>query len=467
MILYKRVGIRGALLLAVGLACASGCAMQAKGPDGWGAIVIDLKAVDTAPDAEPTHTIERPWIGFGLANPPGIDPGNPPPTPSTLHMRLRAGPADEDDPAGEKLEMIEVTGADIGRPGTTQGVIQEGPIVIALDPPAASFTFTGTRIDWPDRKEAVVGGVVRITFNRGFVAAAKHADDQVTTQTLLRAALMGVSTAELRQYNQLELQPDMEEILRLFSAQVVPATIQAYYEAGYGFGVEELLQLRAAGVDVAHAVGFVEGDFRFDAAQLIALHDAEVTPGYAIGMKQAGFAEDVETLIRVKKAGVEPAYAAAMRELGVATGDAELIALHAKGITPESVETFQKAEYDLTAQQLITLHDAGVSAQDALYMREAGYDFSLEDLLKLARWKVPTSYTLSLMSDDFSPMSADQIVDLRLRRVTPEMVRLLRQQRVAEGEPQRDDAVGKATPPPTVVQPQLAPLTPEPVGGAQ
>lgn len=418
-------------VLAVGMsACATGRAEQ-----DWGAVVIDLKPADTLPMGSSARTIERPWIGFGLA----AKGSRPEPTPTTLHVRLRTGTVDEKDPKGQQLEMMEVRGIDIGRPRTDVNSAPQagdGPVVIAVDPPSASITLTGNEIDWPYGNEAVVGGVARVSFHESFVEAAQEADREVTAQTLLRAALMGVTTADLRQYSQLELMPTIPQIIQLVRGRVAASEVQAYYLAGYGFGVEELLRLKAAGVTVEDAVGFAEGGFKLDASQLAALHEADVSPAYAIGLRAAGFvdgADGVATLIRLRKAGVAPGYAQRMRDLGVAPDVEALVRLHANGITPETVETFQAAKYNFDAGELIALKEAGVSAREALYFREAGYAFSMEDLIKLAKWRVPASFTLGLVSDDFALLSADQIIDLRLRRITTEQVRLLRQTRAGEG----------------------------------
>lgn len=444
-------GIFRLLAVSLALATLTGC-VTSQAPQDWGAVVIDLRPADTTPATASTSTLERPWIGFGLAKPGA--PESEQPTPSTLHMRLRTGDASEADPKGERLQMMEVTGIDIGRPTSVEPSATEartGPLVIAVDPPGASITLTGAMIEWPySKKEPVVGGIARITFNRGFLDAARRADPQASTELLLRAALMNVTTADLRQYNQLELQPTLEQIIQLVIAKVTPSEIQNYYQAGYAFKVPELMELKRVGVDVSHAVGFAEGGFEYKAADLIALHRAGVEPGYAIGLKQAGFADGVEMVIRLKKAGVEPKYAHRMRDLGVAPNVDTLVRLHDNDISPESVETFQRAKYDFNAEQLIMLDDAGVVAQDTLYLREAGYDFTIEDLVKLARWKVPTQFTLSLVSDDFELMSADQIVELRLRRVTPDMVSLIRQNR-APGQT-------GATEPPAAQLPMPQPL---------
>src|SRR5690606_34252956 len=103
--------------------------------------------------------------------------------------------------------------------------------------------------------------------------------------------------------------------------------------------------------------------------------------------------------------------------------------LHQRSISVETVSTFRDAGYRLQADQLILLDRAGVQARDALALRRAGYSFTLDDLMELARWRVPVRFTLSLMDERYEPLAADQIVNLHLRRITPQMVQALRRPR--------------------------------------
>src|SRR5690606_13852112 len=146
------------------------------------------------------------------------------------------------------------------------------------------------------------------------------------------------------------------------------------------------------------------------------------------------------------------------------------VLLHRAAISPQAVEVFQQAGYAPDARTLIALKQAGVQPADALALREAGYDFSLRDLMLLAKWRVPASFALALASEAYQHLSADQIVNLRLRRITPEMVRLLRQRRddaaTAEAAYELGDEAASATDAqrapvhPAVVAPPLSPLPP-------
>lgn len=458
------------------LIAAAGCTMPDRTPKDWAAVVVDLEPVDATDRTTHPPTMERKWIGFGLVPPEG-DAKAAITGPATVQVRLRTGPTDAKDPQARASETFEIKNVDIGRPRAPTGEAM-GPVVVTLDSPAASLTLTGGPIEWPYGREKVVGGVARVTFNREFLSAARDIEPKSSTITLLRAALLGVSSAELRMYDRLELQPNLAQVIDLVQAGVAPSAIEAYYAAGYGLTVADLLRLQAGGVSVEDAVAFRKDGFEFTADELLRVKGGDVTPAYARGMKEAGFAQDVDMLLRLRSAGVSTDYANRMRGLKVATDESSLTKLHTASISPTTVETFQRARYTPNADQLIEFKTAGVKADDALYLRDAGYDFSHADLINLAKWQVPVGFTLGLMSKEFEPLSADQIVDMRLRRVTPEMVRALRQPRQATGVAARDerrrlpdeadgvDAIPGVDPGP-ITLPDLPPPEPElePAGG--
>jgi hypothetical protein len=136
-----------------------------------------------------------------------------------------------------------------------------------------------------------------------------------------------------------------------------------------------------------------------------------------------------------------------MRRLGVAHTDEDVLVLHQRRISPRGVAMFQQAGYMLTRDELVQVSARGVTADEAFALKNIGYDFSIDDLMKLRQWEVPTDYVIALWSDDFRPLAADQIVELRLRRITPEMVQAMRQHNAASHETLATPSPDPAAPP--------------------
>ena len=61
----------------------------------------------------------------------------------------------------------------------------------------------------------------------------------------------------------------------------------------------------------------------------------------------------------------------------------------------------------------------------------------MSDLLDLARWRVPRDYTLAMVGDGYQPLSAEAVIDLHLRKVTPAMVKGLRKDKAQQSASNR------------------------------
>jgi hypothetical protein len=432
------------ILLCGGVLWLGGCASTGDDDLNAALTVLDLKAEDYAQRRFFPAVLERPWAGrplpAHLATPDDeADAGSA--EPIDVHVRLRQAGADPEQ-VPPRSHIVRMPPWQAAAPGVINDAAGEAnPVVLVVDRPGLSMTFAGQPLDEKKTAAALHGGVARITLHDPFIAAAQRIEPQLSVQQLLLLGLRDLSAEQLRGYAALDQQPTYDQVIELADQSVDPAWIAELNHAGYGFSVDELIALKAAGVPTAKAVALRDGGLVYDADQLIALHEADVSAAYALGMKEAGYAESADALIRLREAGVTTAYAAAMRQREVAGDTQTLLDVHAAEVTPRIVDTYEEAGYALRAAELLILQEAGVMADDALAFKEAGYDFSLADLLKLRRWQVPGDYVLALVSDEFTPLTADQVVDLRLRKVSPELVRSLRQ-------PQRD-ATAQHTDPPT------------------
>lgn len=405
-------------------AALGGCATTAS--EDFAVVLIELHETDHLPAPDLQQAVERRWVSTQLWPLDG-----PPPAGSRELLVQLTTPTHTGEKQSESY-TLDIDPAHIGSPRTTQAQL-DGPLVVAVDRPGASLAFAGGVVGKGDSSQPVYGGITRVSFSRDFLSAARQVDKNPTVVELMRAALLGLNADALRQYNALELSPSLAQVVELTRHEIPPADIAALYDAGYTFTVPELVRLDNAGARVQDAVAMREGGLNYDVNELIRLHNARVDAPYALGMKEAGFAQSVEQLARLRRVGVEPLYAQRMKQMRVVTNDRQLIQLHQAGVAPETVATYQQAKYEPTVTELLLLKQRGVNADDALAFRKTGYNFTLEELMRLARWRVPRDFVVALMSDEFEPLSTDAIVDLHLRRVTPDMIRSLRKARSGAG----------------------------------
>lgn len=389
--------------------------------------VIELEAADRA--AANTLALERKWAGRPTPSRPPADGAAAEALPLDLRLLL---PADEADNAAESVDEYQMMlpawqfmGA---RTAPTPG---DSPVLLVVQRPGVSIAFAGVPVE--GSRDPMMGGVARITLSPRFVEALSSIQPEPTVRQSLLLALQDVGPEDLVAYRELAQAPDYAQVMRLVDGGVDPGWAWRLNHAGYALTVEELLQLRAADVSADDAVSLRKGGFDYDADALLALRRADVPADYALGLKEAGYAESPTQIITVFEAGVTTEYAAAMRSRGVAEEAGTLIDLHHAAITAKTIDTYRLADQDPSAGELLRLHAAGVDVMDVLAYHHAGYRFTVDDLLLLARWRVPISYTLALVSDEHAALPASQIVDLRLRSVTPEMVAALRAERGAQG----------------------------------
>ncbi len=403
--------------------------------------VLDLKAEDYAERNFFPAVLERPWAGRPL---PAHDVADEQDAGDTelidVHVRLRQAGADAEQVPPQSY-AVRMPPWQAAAPGVLNDPAGEAnPIVLVVDRPGLSMTFAGEPVGGRRGSATMHDGIARITLHDSFVAAAQRIAPKLSVQQLLLLGLRDLSAEQLRGYADLDQAPGYEQVLALADHAVDPTYIAELNHAGYAFEVDELITLKAAGVPTGKAVALRQGGLIYTADQLIALHRGDVSASYALGMKDADYADTADDLIRLRAADVTTDYAAALRQREVADSPQTLLDLHTAEVTPTIIDTFKEAGYRLGAAELLVMQQAGVKADDALAFKKAGYDFSIADLLKLRRWQVPSDYVLALVSDEFTPLTADQVVDLRLRKVSPELVRSLR-------TPQRD-ATAQSTPPP-------------------
>ena len=376
------------------LIAQAGCALFDTRPANESEITFHLEPDDVRPLSSPALTVERRWSGAEMWDLNAA----PPDRPLLLHATLLS--------AGTNSETHVVQ---IERGSVAQTpIIAAGPaapVVLTIDQPGGSFTFAAAPVDNAEMWE-MDEGVCRIILAPDFVSSAQQLEARPSTLALLRLALLGADAPALRGYASLEPMPSLTEATRLFAARVDAEDVQDMRAAGYRLNTDDLIMLRQRGVSVESAVTYRQAGYELTGRDLIRLHEARISPDYA----------------------------AEMSRLDIARSADELLLLDRKGITPQQVATLQQAGYDVPIETVIVLHERGVKAEDALALRETGYDLSVDDLLKLQQWDVPTDFAIALWSDGFRPLTAEQMVELRLRRITPQMVQLVRQQRSVSHE---------------------------------
>ncbi len=435
-------------------------------------LVVQLSPEDLQPGSM-YETIERRWAGgpfdadgqerkvrvrLTVPQPAGTSATQAGTQRATVTLSSRStedGPGVTDDSAavdgqGQALARLTVREAELVLPASQVGgldtVSTDGsrlPVdhdtlsrrgLITIDRPAMTLTL----LDAAESNTDVRFGVARIRIDPDLRRAVRTLDGSPPRQTVLWLAMLGASTQDITILSSLKRQPSLEQAVRLIERGVSPEYLLAFDRGGYAFGYDAWIPLHAAKVDPQEAAALRELGYEMAPGELIAFRQAAITPESAAVFQSAGFGDDAGQVLRLVREGVDAAYAKEISSLGF-DQEVDLLRLHAAGIKPHYVQTMQRARFDPSAAEFVDIYAVGVKADDALVLHRTGYRFSLEDLKKLTRYEVPTSYASSLFDEGFTPLGAEQIVDLWLRRVTPAMVRSLRR---GQGEAPADPGNG-------------------------
>ncbi len=413
-----------ALCLWVCISLAMGCATtRGSGRTVEALKVIELEAGDSARRSQYPMTFERKWAG----QPVLLDTADGSASRSALmvelHLRLRAtgnGLARVDD-----YTLRVPVNESIPRFGASEDAAM--PVLMALHRPGVSIEFKGVPLSGSGAGgQSMYGGLARITIRDDFIIAAQRIEPRPTVAQLVLLGLRGLTADQVAGYTRLPQLPTYEQIIELADAGVLPTYVRQLNTPGYSFDVKDLIAVKAAGVEIEMARKLREAGLIYDADQLIAVHQASVPTEYTLAMHRAGFAADDKALLSLHRADVPTYYAAAMRSRGLADDGPTLLSLHAAGVTADQADTYTRAGYNLGAKDLLRLLEAGVSPEDALQLKQAGYAFTIADLLMLRLAEVPADYALSMIRDGFTPLSAEKLIDLHARGVSPELADSLR-----------------------------------------
>jgi hypothetical protein len=220
---------------------------------------------------------------------------------------------------------------------------------------------------------------------------------KLTAQEILRLWNYGVTTDEASRWNKSGIPLNADAVARLHSFGIQPEYGAAVHQLFEKAGMDELIKLRNFGVPESYLRQMKEVQAAFSVDNIARLWSHGVPVEYVKTWRNSGYEFDEETLIRLRNYGVPADFAAPLKEM------------------------------KLQAEDLIKLRNYGVTPDYCLAWRKAGYDISVQDLVRLRVAGVPESYATALMIPGRSPLSVDTILKLRMRGLSAEEIRAVRE----------------------------------------
>ncbi len=284
-----------------------------------------------------------------------------------------------------------------------------------------TFRFRG------ERSGAKAAGQFSFSPNPDYVArVTPHLRAAPSGSDWLWLTLQDVQAEEIEAFARSGARLDAAEVCRLKAHGVKPEYLAAVRE-GQDFSIDEVIRLRTYGVPSDGPAKLRQAGYQFGADSLVRLRTYGVTVEEAAAWKEAGFALDANELVRLRTYGVRPAFGKAVRAvLSQPTVD-ELVRLRTYGVSEQFLAEMGQADSRFTAEDLVHLRTYGVPADYVVAWRKAGFDFSARELTRLRTYGVPASYAAALSVPNRKPLSAEMIIKLRQRGLSPEEVRQLRE----------------------------------------
>ena len=415
----------GALsLLALMPGCRGGAPLAGDATSP-GTLVLQLSPADIEPAMTLPRTFDVPWAGAHLI---GLE--------ATKAKRIQARlSSPQRDVTGERVSAPFAEGwlqapAGALRQDTPVG---EQPRVIRFRRPSVDVALVEA-YDARRRKAAAVDedaarlrrGMARVTLDRGFVDAALRVESPARRGDILWLALQGLDRPALENFAGLRTDLDLDDLHALNAAGVTARKLAELERLGTVFRPDELRELLASGVTIDDAIAFREAGFPGEVAAMTKLKAAGVGRESAVALDRAGLGGNVDRAAALTEAGIPPRYIDLVSRLGYSRGT-DVRRLYEARVEPLMIRRLQRAGLDRApVDTLIDARGAGVTGEDALAMAEAGYDVSLPELIALKQAGIDRAFIEAVADDQFKPLPADQLIELKRRGLTAEMIRELR-----------------------------------------
>lgn len=302
----------------------------------------------------------------------------------------------------------------------------------------------------------------------------------VSSEELFHCWLRDVSYAELDDYGHCSLPLNASELLQLKASAATPEYVVAIRKGG-DFSARDIVQLRSHGVPEDYAVNLARAGLSFTAGEITHLRNYGVSAEEAAAWKKSGISLEANDMARLHNFGVPAAYGTAVHQLFDKAGVDDLIKLRnlgvpepylkeikdvqgsfsiddiarlrSYGVPVDYVKAWRNAGYQfdtaalirlrnygvpanfaaalkdmqLGVEDFVKLHNYGVTSDYVLAWNKAGYDFGVQDIVRLHAAGVPDNYAAALAVPGRAKLSADTILRLRLRGLSVEEIRALRE----------------------------------------
>ncbi|SDF45169.1 M56 family metallopeptidase [Terriglobus roseus] len=279
-------------------------------------------------------------------------------------------------------------------------------VVIAVKPKVDVATVQSTNIDIADANPELNP------------APAPRAVNESSSQEVKQNGMQYLDGMKAAGYP-LDLNNDLDEIIRLRSIGVTPEYASAMSQAGMGKPtLKELTTLKAVGVTPDYVKSLkssssAPANFR----DVISFKTLGVTPEYAQQMESLGLGKPtMHDLTSMKAVGVTPEYAAGLKSAGFTPKDFhELVSMRAVGVTPEYASAMAAAGFSAnSSHDLVSMKAQGMTPEYAKWLKANFPNADLHAMRQAITFHIDEKFVADAKAHGFNGTDLDKLTKLKM-----------------------------------------------------
>jgi beta-lactamase regulating signal transducer with metallopeptidase domain len=171
-------------------------------------------------------------------------------------------------------------------------------------------------------------------------------------------------------------------------------------------------------------------DLNKDLDEIVRLRSVGVTPDYAKGMAQVGLGiPTLHDLVTLKATGVTPEYIASLQGTAIAPSSFhDAITAKSLGITPDFAKSVGSLGFGkVTAHEIVAMKSVGVTPEYLAGLKASGFvPANLHEVISMKAVGITPEYASAMASAGFPAANVHELISMRAQGVTPEYAKWLK-----------------------------------------
>lgn len=290
-------------------------------------------------------------------------------------------------------------------------VVAQPKALVAMAPMAEVAPLTSVAVD--------VAPVVAVEPNpTPMPAPSPNALGEGDSQEVKQSGMQYLDAMKAAGYP-LDLNKDLDEIIRLRAIGVTPEFAGAMSQAGMGKPtLKELSSLKAVGVTPEYVKALkASSNAPTTFHDVIAFKSLGITPEYAKQVESLGLGTPtMHDLTSMKSVGVTPEYVAGLKSAGFAPKDLhEVVSMRAVGVTPEYASAMAQAGFPTTStHDLVSMKAQGMTPEYAKWLKATFPTADTHAMRQAMTFHIDDKFVADAKAHGFNGADLDKLTKLKM-----------------------------------------------------